>query len=211
MRMTLPIAGAVVIMLAGCSAGTGASPSETQTTVAESTADAGSVAGEAQSPPKWPTALIGRTDCNDGVKGVIENYTDAVITVTAGGTSAGSADLEPGQGAVFYDCAYQTWTGLDVTPPARRGIALTVKEKDSSATPAYFSLVDDLLLQPFTLFKADGVITFRNEWKEGDSHHDVSSGTDLWIKRDADGWDGGHETSGTSDWPVFTIHVDKAS
>ena len=168
-------------------------------------ADPGAVAGEAHRPPRWPKELIGKTGCVDGVKGVIENYTDRAVEVTNAGVTQ---VLAPQEGAVFYDC---TNRGSPGSKKVRPGVLLGVKASGSASTPATLRIIDPFMDPwPFSTFTADGVENNRT-WSVDESHHDISSGTDLWIRREADGWDGGHESWYTSDWPVFTIHVDRAS
>jgi hypothetical protein len=57
--------------------------------------------------------------------------------------------------------------------------------------------------------------TIRRAWNQEETHQEIAynrrdkTPTQFWIKRQIDGWDGGHETKGTKDWQVFTIHIDK--
>ena len=51
--------------------------------------------------------------------------------------------------------------------------------------------------------------TLRTGWSQNESHHEVTPTSSFWVKREKDGWNGGHETSDTGDWAVFTVHIDK--
>ena len=197
---------ALGILLSGCGVTSISAPAESTGDAPASQADEGAIAEDVHRPPKWPKELIGKTQCVDGVKGVIENYTDRDIEVT-------SVDktqvLAPQEGAVFYDCTGRL--GFGKSDRRLPTVHLGIRAVGSAKEAATVTIVDyNMTPWPTSVFKADGVET-RRSWSVDDAHHDASSGTDLWIRREEDGWDGGHESWYTSDWPVFTIHVDRAS
>lgn len=89
--------------------------------------------------------------------------------------------------------------------------------------PAKLSLTDPLIGRPSSAFTPVGStdpVSERTGWKEGESHHEISGGTTLWLKRENDGWKvpasdaykalyGDPNTRGSSDWAIFTIVIEK--
>lgn len=97
-------------------------------------------------------------------------------------------------------------------------------QASSSITkPAKLFLTDPLIGRPSSEFTPVGgtdPVSERTGWKEGESHHETSGGTTLWLKRENDGWKvpasdaykalyGDPNTRGSSDWAIFTIVIEK--
>ncbi len=98
--------------------------------------------------------------------------------------------------------------------------------KDGDVVPgttAKLWIKDPFVGRPSTKYTAPGQSATTNErdgWREGTSHHEIWGDSQLWVKRENDGWRipagdaflkryGNPNTPGTPDWAVFTIHVDR--
>lgn len=76
--------------------------------------------------------------------------------------------------------------------------------------------------RPQTQFTPPGFsqpVNVRTGWREGESHREIWGPTWLWVKRETDGWSvpasedfikryGNPNTDGTSDWAIFSNHID---
>lgn len=160
--------------------------------------------------------LIRQTTGNDGVKGKIKNYSNKTVTVRADSfLSFDKVEIQPGQEATYYG-SRKTSLGA-----GGEGIDLYF---NAGGMPNYheIELSDPDIGRPDTKYELydwwskqeTKVKTIRRAWNERDSHHEIAhnykdgSPTKFWVKRENDGWDGGHETDDTEDWAVFTIHID---
>ncbi len=145
------------------------------------------------SQPTAIAALIYDQKYDDGVKGKIKNLTGQTIVLEFNGLQ--TRDIPAGAEVTFYSGRY--------------GI-FRMRRSDGSRT-VQLQLIDHVYRQPRTVFwpnAADyNTATRRNGWSEGESHSEMWGGTEVWVKRQNDGWDGGAETSATSDWAVFTVEV----
>jgi hypothetical protein len=145
------------------------------------------------SQPAAIDALIYDEKDDDGVKGKIKNLTGQTIALEFNGQQ--TREIPAGAEVTFYSGRY------GIFRMRRSGGSHTVQ----------LQLIDHVYRQPRTVFwpnAADyNTYTQRNGWSEGESHSEIWGDTEVWVNRQNDGWDGGHETWATSDWAVFTVEV----
>lgn len=156
--------------------------------------------------------LVNNTSHHDGVKGTIKNFTPHTLRVldTQAGLYGEFVLIKPGEQVTFYNCREFDWReGRDIVIGGR-GASFSITRADGGgASRAHMILADPFVGRPDTYFGAYPIKNLRYGWSEGDSHHENTPDSSFWIKREKDGWNGGHESRYTSDWAVFTVHVDK--
>ncbi|MGD9619648.1 MAG: pentapeptide repeat-containing protein [Mycolicibacterium sp.] len=182
---------------------------------------------------------------HDGVKGMIKNFTGEPIFVKAG------REVWSGHNGVFGDPIYQrskdqtalllpgdqmsyiVW-GSDL----ERGYGLRLSKARcgswaSSCHPS--GEVFELLIRDDQWSKPDTEVRFgdrgfeydwqppREDWNEGDHHTEIRGETNVWVKRETDGWQIPQSEEFTrrtrtetniwhhSDFAIFTIHVNSLS
>lgn len=151
---------------------------------------------------------------DDGVTGMIKNFSpdDVLVSSRLAATKrTAHAILKPGD-----EMPYKLYAAGQVE---------FSKIKDGVAVPGSTSklwIKDPFVGRPATAYTPanhSSPVNERTGWREGDSHHEVWGGTKLWVKREHDGWRipssdayramyGDPNTAGTSDWAIFTIHID---
>lgn len=151
---------------------------------------------------------------DDGVTGMIKNFSgqDVLVSSTLAKTKrTGQAILKAGD-----EMPYKLYAA---------GQLEFTKMKDGVAVPGATTklwIKDPFVGRPSSSFTPAGhasPVTERSGWREGESHHEIWGDTKLWVKREADGWTipssdkyrelyGNPNTDGTSDWAIFTIHID---
>ena len=138
--------------------------------------------------------LLHYTTANDGVKGRLKNLTGHAVVVDFRYLGGPSRTLAPGEEVTYYGGQY-AW--------------FQFRHPDSSHAVAY-QITDHVSWDPRTSFRPDINSLHeqtRRGWDENESHDEKWGGTFLRVKREKDGWNGGYETSGSSDWAVFTIEL----
>lgn len=147
---------------------------------------------------------------DDGVKGRIKNFTSHTVKISDPlyGREGAYYLLPPGGEVTYYNSRkFEYRDGYDLLL-AGHGAYFDIRRADGG--PAnYLTLSDPYVGRPDTYFTAHPIKTLRTGWSENESHHEVTSHSSIWIKREKDGWDGGKENSDNRDWAVFTIHIDK--
>ena len=145
-----------------------------------------------------PTAdadpLLSWRSREDGVKGRIKNFSGHPVEITFNGDQ--KRVLADRDEVTYYAGQY----------------ALVTMSHPGGGHQVQLQLIDHVWKQPISKFWPDvtdfHTTTERRGWVEQESHHELWGETKLWLKREKDGWNGGHETSSTSDWAVFTVHID---
>ena len=148
---------------------------------------------------------------HDGVKGTIKNFTSHTIRVAdpMQGTEGVYTLVEPGQQVTYYNCRHFEYRdGRDILLEGH-GSYLWISRADGRSTTTTITLSDPFVGRPDTYFSSGPIRTLRTGWSTNESHHEVTPDASFTLKREKDGWNGGHETEYTSDWAVFSVHVDK--
>lgn len=161
-------------------------------------------------------AIEGQTEAvvsydDDGVTGMIKNFSkdDVLVSTRLSATKrTANAILKPGD-----EMPYKLYAA---------GQLEFSKVTDGQSRITKLWLKDPFIGRPSTKFTPPGhtsPVNERDGWREGNSHHEIWGGTQLWVKRENDGWTipssdkyralyGNPNTPGTSDWAIFTIHID---
>lgn len=164
-------------------------------------------------------AIEGQTEAvvtydDDGVTGMIKNFSgqDVMVSSRLSATKrTANAILKPGDEMPYklYAAGQLEFTKMQDGKPI------------AGATTKLW-LKDPFMGRPSSTFTPAGhssPVNTRTGWKEGDSHHEIWGSTQLWVKRENDGWRipssdkyrtlyGDPNTPGTTDWAIFTIHID---
>lgn len=165
-------------------------------------------------------AIEGQTEAvvtydDDGVTGMIKNFSkrDVLVSTTLAATKrTAKAILKPGDEMPYklYAAGQLEFTRLDASGGEVAG------------TTTKLWIKDPFIGRPSTKFTPPGhssPANVREGWREGTGHHEIWGGTQLWVKRESDGWRipssdkyrnlyGDPNTPGTPDWAIFTIHID---
>ena len=148
---------------------------------------------------------------DDGVKGTIRNFTDHSVKVAElyGGENV-FVLIPPGGQVTFYNSRkFEYRDGYKLLLSGHGANFTITRAGDGATRPNYLTLSDPYVGRPDTYFDAYPIKTLRTGWSQNESHHEVTPTSSFWVKREKDGWNGGHETSDTGDWAVFTVHIDK--
>lgn len=192
-RTSVAVAGTALMVLP-TSAALAAPTDQLVTTASASTASSGTAVTATDRPSAQAEALLERRGSNDGVKGKIKNYAGYPVKITFNNTQ--TRVLNADDDVTYYSGQY----------------AVVKMSRLDGTHEVKLQLTDNVIKQPRTLFYPNAAdssqYTYRTGWAEGDSHHEIWGDTKLWVKRETDGWNGGHETRATSDWQVFTVHID---
>lgn len=142
---------------------------------------------------------------DDGVKGIVKNYTNETIRVRDT-TVDRSVRVPPQQAVVFYsDKDLHKFGDLSEGD----GTWLEIRRDTTHSPISEFRLCDPTFGRPDTYFSGPGnTVNERTSWKEGESHHEITPSHKFWVKRESDSWKEKYDTWNSSDWPAFTIHVD---
>jgi len=174
-----------------------------------------------QATPGAPLQAGGGIVSNDGVQGRILNDTPYAIVVRSfrgGPQPINQAVLLPGQRMPYQlesegTLQFYRYNGdTDPSPPL---------DKSDYFYTHSLSFSDPFFVgDPTTSFGIPGRsgVNVRS-YNEGDSHYEVWGDTTFWVKRENDGWKinasqafldryPDPNTFGTSDWAIFTIHID---
>lgn len=182
------------------------------------------VAAQAAEPPAQTSAaasvgteipdddMAGWVHRHDGVKGVLRNTSDKTIVVSIReNCDLGSVRLLPGQSAQFansleYDL--RTFRGV-------QGVKLRVwlDGQDTRTKPvAIVTIGDHTVYRPISETKVGSVSNYRDGWREGQSHWEISGSDRIELKRENDSWRGRFEQNGyTDDWAAFHVNVNSVS
>ena len=195
--LTVGLAAGVVTAPAGASAGPAAAPPASLETQ------------QLQGPWRAPDLILNRYG-DDGVKGKIKNLTSHTVRISDPlyGREGAYYLLAPGAEVTFYNSRkFEYRDGYNLLL-AGHGAYFDMRRADGG--PAnYLTLSDPYVGRPDTYFSAYPIKTLRTGWSEGESHHEVTSHSSIWVKREKDGWNGGKDNSENRDWAVFTVHIDK--
>ena len=140
--------------------------------------------------------LLHHPSADYGVKGVMRNLTEHDVRVKFGFDQYRT--LAPGEEVAF----------------SSGETALFQFNRPGSSHAAEFQITDYVASDPrtpSTRFRAD-VNDTRSDvmnwiWRENQSRIESFGGTKLRVKREIDGFNGGYETGGSSDWAVFTVEI----
>ena len=146
----------------------------------------------------------------DGVQGRILNNTPYAIVVKSSRAGSMQAVLLPGE-----RMPYQLSGGGGFDFYRYDGSATPVKQR---ATYGLW-LSDPFIGYPSVSFQIPGSTVGTRSYSEGDSHYEIWGDTTFWVKRENDGWKinasqafldryPDPNTWATSDWAIFTIHID---
>ena len=164
-------------------------------------------------------AIEGQTEAvvtydDDGVTGMIKNFSkhDVMVSTRLAATKrTAHAILKPGD-----EMPYKLYAA---------GRLEFTRMKDGAEVPGTTSklwIKDPFVGRPSSAFTPpghDSPVNERSGWREETSCHEIWGGTQLWVKRERDGWTipssdryrdlyGNPNTPGTTDWAIFTIHID---
>lgn len=183
-------------------------PSTERPTAATAAAPA---AGQDAKPGMYKRYLLSNTYegswYEDGAKGIVKNFSQKRITVRDTIYDQ-KVDIWPGQAVVFYGDQTLSKFG-DVVEG--HGLWLEIAPYDNPSDHSEFRLSDPTFGRPDTVFMGPQrrVINERESWREGESHHELTSTHRYWIKRENDSWREKYDTWNSSDWAAFSIHVDQ--
>lgn len=151
---------------------------------------------------------------DDGVTGMIKNFSkdDVLVSSRLSATKrTAKAILKPGD-----EMPYKLYGTGELEFAKLRG------DSAEAGTTSKLWIKDPFVGRPSTKFTPPGhssPVNVRESWREGNSHHEIWGETKMWVKRENDGWTipssdkyrslyGNPNTQGTTDWAVFTIHID---
>ncbi len=168
--------------------------------------------GTAGAPIEGQTEAVVTYD-DDGVTGMIKNFSkhDVLVRTSLLNRTDARAILKTGD-----EMPYKFYAAGEVE---------LTRMKDGqtvTGTTAKLWIKDPFVGRPSTKFTPPGhshPANVREGLREGASNHELWGSTALWVKRETDGWTIpasdkyldrylNPNTPGTTDWAIFTIHVD---